>query len=77
LAREGAIIRVRGMLKGEAHLRYTDVFLACLKDSFIQWSLKAVSPRIQLISALNDALFVLLARQLEDDSSSKYDLPLL
>jgi CLIP-associating protein 1/2 len=42
-AREQAILRVRGMLKGDVHLRYTDTFLACLKEGFIQWSLKAVS----------------------------------
>ncbi|KAJ7283886.1 clasp N terminal-domain-containing protein [Mycena rebaudengoi] len=40
--RERAIIRVRGMVKGDVHLRYTDTFLACLKDNFIQWSLKTL-----------------------------------
>lgn len=42
-AREQAILRVRGMLKGDVHLRYMDIFLACLKEGFIQWSLKTVS----------------------------------
>lgn len=41
--RERAIIRVRGMLKGDVHLRYLDTFLACLKEGFIQWSLKALA----------------------------------
>ncbi|TFK76116.1 hypothetical protein BDN72DRAFT_786492 [Pluteus cervinus] len=41
-AREKAIVRVRGMLKGDVHQRYTDVFLACLKDGYIQRSLKTL-----------------------------------
>jgi CLIP-associating protein 1/2 len=41
--REQAILRVRGMLKGEVHLRYLDVFLGCLKDGFMSSSLKTVS----------------------------------
>jgi CLIP-associating protein 1/2 len=44
-AREKAILRVRGMLKGDVHTRYMDTFLACLKDGYIKWSLKAVSTR--------------------------------
>jgi CLIP-associating protein 1/2 len=50
-AREQAVLRVRGMLKGDAHLRYADTFLACLKEGFIQWSLKAVSEKI--LTSLN------------------------
>jgi hypothetical protein len=42
-ARERAILRVRGMLKGEVHLRYTDTFLASFKEGFVKSSLKAVS----------------------------------
>lgn len=42
-AREKAILRVRGMLKGDAHMRYTETFLASLKDGFIKASLKTVS----------------------------------
>ncbi|KAF9263676.1 hypothetical protein L218DRAFT_927510 [Marasmius fiardii PR-910] len=41
--REQAILRVRGMLKGDVHNRYLDVFMACLKDGFIQWSLKTLA----------------------------------
>ncbi|KAG6812660.1 hypothetical protein H0H92_001610 [Tricholoma furcatifolium] len=41
-AREQAILRVRGMLKGDVHVRYLDPFLAALKEGFIQNSLKTV-----------------------------------
>jgi hypothetical protein len=41
-AREQSIQRVRGMLKGDIHQRYPDVFMASLKDGFMQWSLKTV-----------------------------------
>ncbi|KAG7097228.1 hypothetical protein E1B28_004599 [Marasmius oreades] len=41
--REQAILRVRGMLKGDVHNRYLDVFLACLKEGFIQRSLKTLA----------------------------------
>ena len=34
--------RVRGMLKGDVHVRFLDPFLIALKDGFIQWSLKTV-----------------------------------
>lgn len=34
---------MRGMLRGDIHTRYPDVFFQCLKDGFIQASLKAVS----------------------------------
>lgn len=44
-AREKAVQRVRGMLKGDAHNRYTETFLVCLKEGFIKWSLKTVSMR--------------------------------
>ncbi|ESK97479.1 heat repeat containing protein [Moniliophthora roreri MCA 2997] len=40
--REQAILRVRGMLKGDVHRRYSDIFLASLKE-FIQWSLKTLT----------------------------------
>ncbi|RXW25151.1 hypothetical protein EST38_g686 [Candolleomyces aberdarensis] len=42
-SRDAAIQRVRGMLKGEVHARYTDAFYACLKEGFMQWSLKTVA----------------------------------
>lgn len=31
------------MLKGDVYQRYPDVFLASLKDGFMQWTLKTVS----------------------------------
>ncbi|KAF9046047.1 hypothetical protein BDZ89DRAFT_1099459 [Hymenopellis radicata] len=40
--RDQSITRVRGMLKGDVHTRYYDAFLACLKDGFLQWSIKTL-----------------------------------
>ena len=40
--REQAIQRVRGMLKGEVHERFTDTFLHGLKHGFMDASLKTV-----------------------------------
>ncbi|KAF5363905.1 hypothetical protein D9756_000866 [Leucocoprinus leucothites] len=42
-AREQGVQRVRGMLKGDVHLRYPDVFMASLKDGFMQWTLKTLA----------------------------------
>lgn len=42
LTREQAVQRVRGMLKGEVHIRYAEPFFIALKEGFIQWSLKTV-----------------------------------
>ncbi|KAJ7699888.1 clasp N terminal-domain-containing protein [Mycena rosella] len=39
--RERAILRVRGMLKGEIHIRYAETFMGSMKD-FIQLSLKTL-----------------------------------
>lgn len=47
------------MLKGDAHLRYAETFLACLKESFIKISLKAVSMHSIVIVSLTDILFQL------------------
>jgi len=41
--REQAIQRVRGMIKGEVHERYTDTFLSGLKNGFLNASLKTVT----------------------------------
>ncbi|KAJ4472277.1 clasp N terminal-domain-containing protein [Lentinula aciculospora] len=41
--REQSIQRVRGMLKGDVHQKYFDSFIACLKQGFIQWSLKTLA----------------------------------
>lgn len=42
-AREQAVQRVRGMLKGDVHTRYPETFYACLKEGFMQWSLKTLA----------------------------------
>ncbi|EJD01068.1 uncharacterized protein FOMMEDRAFT_29840 [Fomitiporia mediterranea MF3/22] len=41
--RERSIQRVRGMLKGEVHIRYFDTFLGCLKADFIDASFKTLA----------------------------------
>lgn len=41
--RDRAVSRVRGMLKGEVHLRYTDVFMDGLRGGFMTNTLKTVS----------------------------------
>lgn len=41
--RDQSIQRVRGMLKGEAHIRFPEPFFLGLKEGFIQWSLKTVA----------------------------------
>ncbi|PPQ99906.1 hypothetical protein CVT24_009587 [Panaeolus cyanescens] len=43
LARDQAIQRVRGMIKGEVHSRYLEAFLLALKEGFMQWSLKTLA----------------------------------
>ncbi|KAG5646405.1 hypothetical protein DXG03_003455 [Asterophora parasitica] len=63
-AREQAIIRVRGMLKGDVHLRYTEAFLTSLKDSFIQWSLKTLASLRTTVSAHTSSLYSELAAAL-------------
>ncbi|KAF6762767.1 clasp N terminal-domain-containing protein [Ephemerocybe angulata] len=42
-ARDAAVQRVRGMIKGDVHSRYAETFHACLKEGFIQWSLKTLA----------------------------------
>ncbi|KAF8631147.1 hypothetical protein AX15_002493 [Amanita polypyramis BW_CC] len=41
-ARDQAITRVRGMLKGGVYQRFSDAFITLLKEGFIQWSLKTL-----------------------------------
>jgi CLIP-associating protein 1/2 len=43
--RERAIVRVRGMLKGDVHERFMETFLQGLKNGFIDASLKTVRGR--------------------------------
>ncbi|KAH6915150.1 clasp N terminal-domain-containing protein [Coprinopsis sp. MPI-PUGE-AT-0042] len=54
-ARESAIQRVRGMIKGDVHNRYPDVFFAGLKDGFMQWSLKTLAS-LRTTVAINTCL---------------------
>ncbi|THV03303.1 hypothetical protein K435DRAFT_651641 [Dendrothele bispora CBS 962.96] len=60
-AREQAITRVRGMIKGDVHQRYTDAFMACLKDGFMQWSLKALASLRTTVSTNTCSLYRELA----------------
>ena len=41
--REKSILRVRGMLKGEVHERFTETFMHGLKHGFMDVTLKTVS----------------------------------
>ncbi|KAF8897283.1 clasp N terminal-domain-containing protein [Infundibulicybe gibba] len=56
-ARERGINRVRGMLKGDVHARYTETFLISLKEGFIQWSLKALASLRTTVSANTCSLY--------------------
>lgn len=38
------------MLKGGVHTRYMDAFIGCLKEGFMQWSLKTVSSSNLVVS---------------------------
>ncbi|KAJ7276185.1 clasp N terminal-domain-containing protein [Mycena haematopus] len=58
--RERAIQRVRGMLKGEVHLRYTESFFGCLKD-FIQLSLKTLASLRTTVAVNTCSLYVEMA----------------
>ncbi|KAG2152962.1 clasp N terminal-domain-containing protein [Suillus clintonianus] len=60
-ARERAIQRVRGMLSGNIHIRYPDVFLQCLKDGFMQFSLKTLVSLRTTVSANTCSLYAELA----------------
>ncbi|KAF9057392.1 clasp N terminal-domain-containing protein [Panaeolus papilionaceus] len=55
LARDQAIQRVRGMIKGEVHSRYLEAFLLALKEGFMQWSLKTVAS-LRTTVAINTCL---------------------
>lgn len=64
-ARERAIQRVRGMLKGDIHTRYPDVFSQCLKDGFIQNSLKTLASLRTTVASNTCSLYVELALSLK------------
>ncbi|KAH7887935.1 clasp N terminal-domain-containing protein [Phlebopus sp. FC_14] len=63
-ARDRGIQRVRGMLKGDIHIRYPHVFLQCLKDGFIQSSLKTLASLRTTVSANTCSLYAELATAL-------------
>ncbi|KAH7903720.1 clasp N terminal-domain-containing protein, partial [Hygrophoropsis aurantiaca] len=59
--RERAIQRVRGMIKGDIHNRYPDVFFLALKEGFIQASLKTLASLRTTVSANTCSLYTELA----------------
>ncbi|KAF9221886.1 hypothetical protein BS17DRAFT_784123 [Gyrodon lividus] len=63
-ARERGIQRVRGMLRGDIHTRYPDVFIQCLKDGFIQSSLKTLASLRTTVSASTCSLYTELTAAL-------------
>ena len=65
--RDGAIQRVRGMLKGEAHIRYSEAFYACLKEGFMQWSLKTVRV-VQSAGVASDRVISTVSQSSNDGS---------
>lgn len=64
-ARERAIQRVRGMLKGDVHTRYPEVFLQCLKDGFVQNSMKTLASLRTTVAANTCSLYAELALSLK------------
>ncbi|EIW82237.1 hypothetical protein CONPUDRAFT_143692 [Coniophora puteana RWD-64-598 SS2] len=60
-ARERAIMRVRGMLKGDLHNRYHDIFIACLREPFIQNSFKTSNSLRTTVAANTCSLYSELA----------------
>ncbi|KAI6047375.1 clasp N terminal-domain-containing protein [Pisolithus marmoratus] len=72
-ARERAIQRVRGMLKGDIHTRYPDVFSQCLKDGFIQNSLKTLASLRTTVAANTCSLYVELALSLKTGLDPFYE----
>lgn len=73
-ARDQAIQRVRGMLKGDVHNRYSEPFLAALKDGFISWSTKTVHNNMLTETHSNN--YLISACKLANDCSGQY-LPVI
>ncbi|KAF8845660.1 hypothetical protein BDN67DRAFT_993328 [Paxillus ammoniavirescens] len=63
-ARERGVQRVRGMIRGDIHSRYPDVFVQCLKDGFVQASLKTLASLRTTVTASTCSLYVELAAAL-------------
>ncbi|KAI6105759.1 clasp N terminal-domain-containing protein [Pisolithus sp. B1] len=72
-ARERAIQRVRGMLKGDIHTRYPDVFLQCLKDGFIQNSLKTLASLRTTVASSTCSLYIELTLSLKTGLDPFYE----
>ncbi|GJE84641.1 clasp N terminal-domain-containing protein [Phanerochaete sordida] len=62
--RERAILRVRGMLKGDVHERYPETFLQGLKNGFIDASLKTLHSLRTTVAANTCSLYAELATAL-------------
>ncbi|KAL4241509.1 CLASP family protein [Abortiporus biennis] len=63
-AREKSIVRVRGMLKGDAHERFLETFLAGLKDGFLGASFKAAASLRTTVASHACSLYSELATSL-------------
>ncbi|KAF8520121.1 clasp N terminal-domain-containing protein [Gautieria morchelliformis] len=61
LARERSVIRIRGMLKGDAHSRYPETFIAGLKNGVLEATLKALASLRTTVSACTCSLYSDLA----------------
>ncbi|KZT58787.1 ARM repeat-containing protein [Calocera cornea HHB12733] len=80
MQREAAIMRVRGMLKGDAWRRLPDAFLAGLAHGFMEGSLKALNSLRTTLSSVTCALYASLASTLRQSFDPFLDvvfLPLL
>ncbi|EPQ59550.1 hypothetical protein GLOTRDRAFT_136395 [Gloeophyllum trabeum ATCC 11539] len=63
VARDQSITRVRGMLKTEVHVQYTDIFFAHLKQ-FLNWSLKTLTSLRTTVSINTCLMYAELATTL-------------
>ncbi|PVG01051.1 hypothetical protein CPB86DRAFT_700010 [Serendipita vermifera] len=63
--RDRAIVRVRGMLKGDVHVRFHDAFLEGLKSGFMANSLKTLTSLRTTVSTNTCALYVELVTALK------------
>jgi hypothetical protein len=73
--RDRAITRVRGMLKGDVHIRFEQAFLVCVQGKFLSDSYKAV--RTLHRSPLPFLRLIHLAPESSNNFSSEHMLALL
>ncbi|TDL29310.1 hypothetical protein BD410DRAFT_758063 [Rickenella mellea] len=64
LNREKSVIKIRGMLKGDVHVRYADAFLAGLKNGVLEATLKSLASLRTTVSAQTCSLYFDLATSL-------------